>query len=915
MKAFVIFLLILIALSASAQRVVLKNPIMFVAQVPVPLDSTTVTGVFCNHKANMIDVGRGSDLCIVYPDGTLRNLTEAAGYGMSGLQGANAIAVRQPSIHWSGKKALFSMIVGGSSAQGELGTYLWQIYEISNFGEHETPVITKVANQPPNFNNVSPIYGTDERIIFTSDRTRGGLTYLYPLRDEQFGFPAVTGLWSLDLVTGDLFQMNVSPSGVFTPFIDSYDRVIFTRWDLLQRDKLADKDILGNAHNGSFNFADETDSTSIAQSRTEIFPEPQSNRRDLLKGTNMNGLNFNQLFPWQINEDGTSEETLNHVGRHELLNAIQASINDDTNVVDFAAFTSGRVNIGVTAENLLQLSEDPNSPGKYYAISFFNVDLHSTGQIVTLDGRPSIDPSAMKLTYITHPSTVTPTPPAMTPDPENSGHYRNPFVLSDGRLLAVHTPVAYKDSNIGMRSHPLSRYELRIKTMLKQGDYLVADSAITPGFYKTVSYWDPDTLVTYSGLFWELDPVEVRSRIKPQRRSSTLASPESAIFTEEGVNESAFRETLRRSNAALLVSRNVTHRDKSDHQQPYYLKVHGSETVSDSARGKVYDVAHIEYYQADQIRGYTNGNPLPTPGRRVLPQYIHDSVFRMNHQEVGERSYSINISSDGSYAAIVPARRALTWALSDSNFSPVVRERYWITTQPGEIRVCASCHGTNDEALVSADPAPQNKPEALRSLLKYWKQSHAPLSPELVSPPNSSANIPIETNLVWNSSPLSNRYRVFVSTLPDFATTFFTSDYISDTTLTLSGLIPPKTYYWKVLAYASGTDSAYSGTWSFTTGKLAIAPPDAPRTIQSVSNFPNPFSTTTTIDFVLEKNSNVKVQVLDLFGEIVATVADKFYEAGSLKWSWDAKSYPPGFYTVQIITETSVNQRKIMVLH
>ena len=50
----------------------------------------------------------------------------------------------------------------------------------------------------------------------------------------------------------------------------------------------------------------------------EVFPEPRPNRTDLLAGTGLFGQTFNQFFPWQINEDGTAEETVNHVGRHEL---------------------------------------------------------------------------------------------------------------------------------------------------------------------------------------------------------------------------------------------------------------------------------------------------------------------------------------------------------------------------------------------------------------------------------------------------------------------------------------------------------------------------------------------------------------------------------------------------------------------
>ena len=115
----------------SPQAVTLPNPIMFVTQVPMPFDSSTATAIFCNHKPDVFSVVRGGDLYIIYPDGTLKNLTQFAGYGTaSGLQGANSIAVRQPCVHWSGTKALFSMVVGAPATSGAAQPFYWQIIHI-----------------------------------------------------------------------------------------------------------------------------------------------------------------------------------------------------------------------------------------------------------------------------------------------------------------------------------------------------------------------------------------------------------------------------------------------------------------------------------------------------------------------------------------------------------------------------------------------------------------------------------------------------------------------------------------------------------------------------------------------------------------------------------------------------------------
>ena len=83
-----------------------SHPILFVTQMPVG-GFTALTSTFGNHLATMESAPRGGDLVIRYPNGSLRFLTAEAGYGNSGMQGANAIAVREPCVHWSGEKALF----------------------------------------------------------------------------------------------------------------------------------------------------------------------------------------------------------------------------------------------------------------------------------------------------------------------------------------------------------------------------------------------------------------------------------------------------------------------------------------------------------------------------------------------------------------------------------------------------------------------------------------------------------------------------------------------------------------------------------------------------------------------------------------------------------------------------------------
>ncbi|HEV7490939.1 MAG TPA: hypothetical protein VGO25_09045, partial [Rhodanobacteraceae bacterium] len=170
------------AIAAAAQP--LQNPILFATQFPISGDFAAIGSVFANHLADIDRVGRGGDLMIRYPDGSLRNLTQEAGFGMNGQQGANAIAVRDPAVSWDGTRAIFSMVIGAPEQQYERDPWFWELYEVTGLGQGETAQVTRVANQPSGFNNVSPTYLSDGSILFVSDRPRNGAAQLYPQLDE-----------------------------------------------------------------------------------------------------------------------------------------------------------------------------------------------------------------------------------------------------------------------------------------------------------------------------------------------------------------------------------------------------------------------------------------------------------------------------------------------------------------------------------------------------------------------------------------------------------------------------------------------------------------------------------------------------------------------------------------------------------
>ena len=667
-------------------------PLLFVAQAPLASDAAARLSTFANHLPAPAKAPRGGALMLRYPDGTLRNLTREAGLG--------AVAVREPTVHWDGARVIFSMLAGDDAH--------WQLFEATGLGRGERAVVTRLARQPAGYNNVSPLYGSDDAVLFTSDRPRNGAAQLYPQLDEYEATPTITGIWRLDPASGALRILNHTPSGAFSPSLDSFGRLVFTRWDHQQQDQLAERD-RNAAHNGvqppfnSFNFAGEDARAPALPTRAETFPESRAGSSGPYGEVSAFTTNF--FTAWAMNEDGSNEETLNHVGQHELaFGYLTPSFKDDAALRNHTDDALHANKLALRREGgLFQLREDARAPGNYLAIAAREADAYSTGQIVRLAGAPGLNGEQMTLTALT----------AGDPgDRLRGGRFRNPLALADGMLIASHTSAERAPAP----ATPLPNLRLRVLVRDAATGLYAAGAALTPGLrMDAVGGGGSGSAAT--PLLWELEAVELRARARPPRAAgiaSALDAPERAVLAEAHVDEAALRAWLIRHDQALIVTRDQTSRDRADRQQPFNLRVPGGvqSVAADAAGGTVYAIAHFQIFQADQLRAYPG-----RPGRRVLAVPLHDGA---GPPVRGGPAGSVRIAADGSTAALVPARRALTWQSTDAAGTPVVRERNWITLQAGEVRVCASCHGVNtlDQA---GRPPPQNKPQALRDLLAYWK--------------------------------------------------------------------------------------------------------------------------------------------------------------------------------------------------
>ncbi len=81
------------------------------------------------------------------------------------------------------------------------------------------------------------------------------------------------------------------------------------------------------------------------------------------------------------------------------------------------------------------------------------------------------------------------------------------------------------------------------------------------------------------------------------------------------------------------------------------------------------------------------------------------------------------------------------------------------------------------------------------------------------------------------------------------------------------------------------TLNAFSGT-----GGVAQNDPNKPAVYSLSPNYPNPFNPSTNINFSLPKDGNVKINIYNINGQLVATIFDSFIQSGSYTVSWDGKT-------------------------
>ena len=86
-----------------------------------------------------------------------------------------------------------------------------------------------------------------------------------------------------------------------------------------------------------------------------------------------------------------------------------------------------------------------------------------------------------------------------------------------------------------------------------------------------------------------------------------------------------------------------------------------------------------------------------------------------------------------------------------------------------------------------------------------------------------------------------------------------------------------------------------------------------PNQMKLKQNYPNPFNPTTTIEYSLNKNSNIKLEVFNIKGQFVETLVNQNQNRGSYNIIWNARDYASGIYIYQLRFGNNVISKKMIL--
>ena len=149
-------------------------------------------------------------------------------------------------------------------------------------------------------------------------------------------------------------------------------------------------------------------------------------------------------------------------------------------------------------------------------------------------------------------------------------------------------------------------------------------------------------------------------------------------------------------------------------------------------------------------------------------------------------------------------------------------------------------------------------------------------------------------------------FRVEVQYPPPIGTFWWNTDHLAQGLGLFKIEAEPNEVY-----YLSGAfiDSTLYGT--ITSVEEINQPPD---NFDVITNYPNPFNSSTIISYSISKNSDINISVYDLLGREIKTLTNEYKQKGKYEITFEANDLSTGIYIIILRTDKNIITHKILLL-
>ncbi len=191
----------------------------------------------------------------------------------------------------------------------------------------------------------------------------------------------------------------------------------------------------------------------------------------------------------------------------------------------------------------------------------------------------------------------------------------------------------------------------------------------------------------------------------------------------------------------------------------------------------------------------------------------------------------------------------------------------------------------------------------------YSIDNIAPMAPEYVK---SAVMEDYEIQLLWNENTVEDfsHFAVYKGINAEFIPDV--SNLVSNTTDTTFSeyLLASDIYYYKVSAFdVNGNESDFASSERLAVSNFELTENES----VLYQNYPNPFSKTTNIRYRLNKNTMVKLVILNLEGKILNVLVNDYQKSGMYHFIWNNNQLPSGDYIIQLSTSDKTIVKQCMV--